>query len=68
MTASYPPTSNPKGAVRSLAAATDNAGVDFITVARQTLAVALIGLGLTTTVAWVGVLGWLVSRLLLRVW
>jgi hypothetical protein len=67
MTASYLPTSNPEIEVRSLTVANDNAEVDLITVTRQKIAVSLIGVGLIATVAWVGVLGFLVSRLLLRI-
>jgi hypothetical protein len=68
MTASYLPTTNPEIEVRSLTVTNDNAEVDLVTIARQKIAVALIAVGLIATVAWVGVLGSLVSRLLLRVW
>ena len=66
MTASYLPASNSEAELRSLAA-TNKAAANFVTVAREKVAVVLIGVGLVATVAWIGVLGWAIGALL-RLW
>jgi hypothetical protein len=67
MTASYLPTSNSQAELRSLATSPDKAATSFVTVAREKVAVVSIGVGLVATVAWIGVLGWVLGAVL-RLW
>jgi len=67
MTVSYSPTRNAEVRIGTLdAAAASSRYADFVTLARQKVAVGLIGVGLVATVAWIGALGWAMAILVAR--
>jgi hypothetical protein len=66
MTASYLRSSDSEAEIRSLAA-TSGAATNFAPDIRHKVALVVVGVGLVATVAWTGVLGWIIGKVF-RLW
>jgi hypothetical protein len=67
MAVSYSPRSSAEAGIGPLEApAGRSKHADFVTLARQKVAVGLVGVGLVVTVAWIGALGWAMAVLVAR--
>jgi hypothetical protein len=67
MTVSYLPAGSSEAEIRSRPAIADGPAANFIRVAREKIAVCLVGVGVVATVLWVATLGWAIG-LVLRFW